>query len=224
MVLFTVAALAIGLAVVGYAVLQRGGSAPVDDLSPPGVAIPTELADGRTLGRADAPVTVEIWSDFQCPACGLLAERVEPSLIAEHVTPGTARIVYRDAAFQGIRTGATYDESVESAAAARCAADEGKFWQMHAWIFANWDGENQGAYRADRLRAIAQAAGLDMAAYDACMATGDKQVAVRAETADGVSGGINATPTLIINGSLYSGPLSVPEISRAISDAAQAAG
>jgi protein-disulfide isomerase len=216
MVLLSIAALAIGLTVIGFAVLSRPGSSLADEVTAPLTSVPAGLADGRALGRADAPVTVEIWSDFQCPGCRQLAQLVEPPLIEEFVASGAARLVYRDAAFQGKRVGRPYDESVEPAAAARCAADQGRFWQMHDWLFANWDGENQGAFRAERLRAIAQGAGLELAAYDACMAVGDRQAAVRAETNEGVAAGVNATPTLFINGRAYVGGLSVPEVSTAI--------
>ncbi len=219
MVLFTVGALAVGLAIIAFAVFGRPGAGPTtDDLTNPLSNIPAELADGRTLGRADAPVTIEIWSDFQCPACRTLAMRTEPSIITDFVVPGTVKFVYRDAAFQGARgSNPNYDESVEPAAAARCAADQGRFWQMHDWLFANWDGENEGAFRAARLRLIAEAAGLELGAYDACMATGDQQAAVRSETAAGLSSGVDSTPTMFINGTPIVGAPTPAELSAAAS-------
>jgi protein-disulfide isomerase len=156
------------------------------------------VADGRILGSPDAKVTVEIWSDFQCPACMTFATGLEPLTISGYVVTGKVKLVYRDAAFQGQRY--AYDESTEAAAASRCAADQGLFWQMHNWLFANWNGENEGAFAAPRLRAIATAAGLELATYDSCMAAGDQQTAVRTETASGLAAGINQTPTLFING------------------------
>jgi protein-disulfide isomerase len=219
MVLFTGAALLVGLAIIAFAVLSRP-AAPSDEIVGPAVIVPQHLAEGNALGSAAAPVTVEVWSDFQCPGCKSLAERVEPALIGQYVVPGVARLVYRDAAFQGQRAGRPYDESVEPAAAARCAAQQDLFWTMHGWIFANWNGENEGAFRAERLRAIAEAAGLDMAAYDACMATGQQQAAVRAETDQAVAAGIGVTPTLIISGEPYEGRLSAADIGAAIEAAA----
>lgn len=206
MALFTIAALAVGGLIVAFALLQR----PAQDLPPselisPTSRVPAELVDGRTLGLALAPVTVEIWSDFQCPACRTLAVGTEPSIISTYVEPGTTKLVYRDAAFQGQGGDPNYDESVEAAAGARCAADQGRFWQMHDWLFANWAGENEGAFRAERLRAIAEAARLDLGAYDACMATGQQQAAVRAETQQAVASGVNSTPTLSVNGTRYTG-------------------
>lgn len=223
MVIFTAVALAVGLAVIAYAVLLRPGPGPTtDDLTSPFSSIPAGLSDGRTLGRADAPVTIEIWSDFQCPACRTLAMQTEPSIITDFVVPGTAKFVYRDAAFQGTRgSNPNYDESVEPAAAARCAADQGRFWQMHDWLFANWDGENEGAFRAERLRLIAEAAGLEIGTYDACMATGDQQAAVRSETTAGLSAGVNSTPTIIVNGTPFVGAPTPAQLSQLILLAAQ---
>lgn len=217
--MFTAAAVVVGLAVVAFALLSRP-ALPTDDISPPLTDVPVTLEEGRTLGSAAAPVKVDIWSDFQCPGCRQLATRVEPPLIGQFVASGTAQFVYHDAAFQGARVGGSYDESVESAAAARCAADQGKFWVMHDWIFANWNGENEGAFRAERLRRIAEAAGLDMAAYDTCMAAGDKQAAVRAETQQGLAAGVNQTPTVFINGTMYTGRMTGPDLSAAIVAAA----
>ena len=219
MVLFTGAALVIGLAVVIFALLGQPAT-PSEQLQAPLAEVPVGLADGRALGSAQAPVTVDVWSDFQCPGCRQLATRVEPPLIVQFVKTGQARLVYHDAAFQGANVGAAYDESVESAAAARCGGDQGKFWQMHDWIFANWNGENLGAFRAERLRAIAEAAGLDMTSYDSCMAVGDKQAAVRNETSQALSNGVNQTPTLFINGIAFTGQTSVPAIGDAIVAAA----
>ena len=116
------------------------------------------------------------------PIARWLATRVEPPLVTQYVETGWARLVYHDAAFQGQKQ--SYDESVAAAAAARCAAEQGKFWQMHDWLFTN-SGERVGAFLPDRLSAMAQAAGLDMPAYDACMAGGEKQAAVRQETSEG---------------------------------------
>jgi protein-disulfide isomerase len=201
MVLFTGGALIVGALIVGFMLLNRPAPPSVADLLPPAADIPAgAVANGRILGSPDAKVTVEIWSDFQCPACMNFATVLEPPTITSYVVPGKVRLEYHDAAFQGQKSQATYDESVEPAAAARCAADQGLFWQMHNWLFANWNGENQGAFKADRLRAMATAAGLDLSKYDTCMAAGDKQTAVRSETASGLAAGINQTPTFIVNG------------------------
>jgi protein-disulfide isomerase len=221
----TVAVGVIGVLVVAVLLLVQGAAPRTVDLAslqPPLSVAPAALADGRSLGEADAPVTLEVWSDFQCPACGQLAEMVEPILIREYVTDGTLRIILRDAAFQGKRSGASYDESVEAAAGARCAAEQNLYWPFHNWLFANQVGENEGAFRDERLRAIATVAGLDVVAWDACRATGEQQTAARTETQQAVDQGVNATPTMILNGQVIVGIKSAEELGGLIEAAAQA--
>jgi protein-disulfide isomerase len=224
MALFTAGALVIGFAVVAFGLAQPRQAPLVAELISPAGRVPVALTEGRSLGSATAPVTVEIWSDFQCPACRHLATDVEPAIISTLVADGTARLVYRDAAFQGQRgSNPAYDESVEAAAGARCAADQGLFWQMHDWIFANWNGENDGAFTRDRLRSIAVSAGLNVDQYDACVATGKQQAAALGETRDAMAAGIDSTPTLIINGRRVAGVPTVAQLTQLINEAATSA-
>ncbi len=154
----------------------------------------------RALGPADAPVVIEVWSDFQCPACGFFARLIEPDLIDEYVRTGDVNLIYRDRAF--LDGDDPNGESHQSAAAARCSGDQGKFWQYHDYLFENQDGENKGAFNRETLDQIATAVGLDMDAFGSCM-EGDASVqAVSDETAQGAAAGVNSTPTLAINGVL----------------------
>ena len=203
MVLVTVAAVAFGLVVILLAsgVLGGRGSASTGELLVPIRPTPTELVDPanpRALGPADAPVTVEVWSDFQCPACGFWAIQVEPDLVDEYVKDGSVHFIYRDMAF--LDGGKPNGESQQSAAAARCAGDQGSFWPYHDYLYENQDGENEGAFSRERLDQIAEAVGLDMEAFDSCMSDSAALEAVRAETAQGQQAGLSSTPTLTING------------------------
>lgn len=229
MVLMTAGALVVGVVIIGAAVLMQNrpsgdGSLPAD-LTPPAESIPAGIqVDGQTMGDPNAPVTLQVYSDFQCPACRVFAEETEPLLRDTYVLNGTLKIVYMDAAFQGQRSGSAYDESVESAAAARCAGRQGEFWTYHDWLFANWDGENQGAFSAERLQAIADAIGLDRADWDACVASGEEQAAVRAATEAAVTtAGVSVTPTLNLNGEVIEGAASYSTLSPKIQAAAAAA-
>ncbi len=219
--LMTGAALLVGIVVIAFAFVSKpaGPASPSGGLIAPTTTIPTELVDGRSMGYAEAPVTLDIWADFQCPYCGQVARLIEPALIDQYVVPGYVRLVFHDLAFLGQSSSSGWDESVEAASAARCAADQGLFWQMHDWLFANQAGENAGGFAEDRLRSIAEAAGLDMGAYDSCMAAGDKQASVESDTSDEFAAGIHSTPTIKLNGSLYTGRLTLPDIEGAISAA-----
>jgi protein-disulfide isomerase len=205
MVLMSVAAVAVGLVVILLASGVLGGrsNGGTGDLLVPIRPTPTGLADPanpRTLGSADAPITIEVWSDFQCPACGFFARQVEPDLIDEYVKDGTVRLVYRDLAF--IDGGKPAGESQQAAAAARCAGEQGKFWPFHDYLFENQDGENKGAFDRKVLDQIATAVGLDMAGFGSCMDGDAQEQAVAAETAQGNQAGVTQTPSLAINGVL----------------------
>jgi protein-disulfide isomerase len=205
MVLVTIGAVAVGLVVILLASGILGGRNGGDagDLLVPIRPTPPELVDPtnpRALGPADAPVTIDVWSDFQCPACAFFAKSVEPDVVEELVRPGTVRLVYRDFAF--IDGGRSDGESQQSAAAARCAGDQGKFWQYHDYLFENQGGENEGDFNRDRLDQIAQAVGLDMTAYQSCRGGDAPEQAVKAETDQGRAVGVGSTPTLAVNGVL----------------------
>lgn len=210
MVLLSVGAVAIGLVVIlftsGVLGGRNGGS--TGDLLIPIRPTPPELVDPanpRALGPADAPVTIEVWSDFQCPACGFFALKVEPDLIDEYVATGDVHLVYRDLAFLDTPAGSQPKrdgESHQAAAAARCAGNEGKFWEYHDYLFENQNGENDGAFRREVLNQIAATIGLDAAAFDACMGDGTVVDAVIAESDIGNAAGVSSTPTLAINGVL----------------------
>jgi protein-disulfide isomerase len=205
MLLISVAAVAVGLVVILVAsgVLGGRGTTTTGDLLVPIRPTPVELTNadnGRALGTSGAPVTIEVWSDFQCPACDLFARQVEPDLIDQYVKNGTVLLVYRDMAF--IDGGDPNGESHQAAAAARCAAEQGKFWPYHDYLFENQKGENTGGFSADVLDAIGTAVGLDATAFNACMDGTTQEEAVAAETAQGSQAGVTSTPTVAINGVL----------------------
>lgn len=224
MLIATLGAVIVGVIIIGVVLVAgQGPTAGTAELTTPTHIPPVDLADGRAIGNADAPVTLDDWSDFQCPACGVQARETIPQLMDAYVRDGTLRIEYHDAAFQGRKSSSAFDESVEPAAAARCAAEQGKFWQYHDYLYWNQDGENEGAFRRERLEEIVAAVGLDEAAWTACFDSGTQQQAVRAETDDGAAQGIDRTPTIYINGEKQVGALSYEQLAQLIEAAAEAA-
>ncbi len=224
-VLMTAAAVVIAVAVIGFAAASQlgaggGGSSAI---VPPTESIPAGIpVDKEAMGNAKAPVTLTVYSDFQCPSCRLFATQTEPRLRNTYVQQGTLRIVYHDAAFQGARASSSWDESVEPAAGARCAGEQDLFWQFHDWLFANQRGENEGGFSQDRLNQIAQQVpGLDYATWQSCMASGAQQQIVKTQTQETISKGINSTPTLDINGKQILGAATYDDVAKVI-DAALA--
>jgi protein-disulfide isomerase len=187
----------------------------------PSVTVPAGLADGKALGSAGAPVTVEIWADFQCPVCGRLAREIEPRVVTEFVEKGIVRLIARDFAFLG--SSHTPDESLAAATAARCAAIQNRYWEYANFLYWNQQGENKGAFRQERLLAMADAAGLDRASFEACLKDSVVPRGVQQETVEGASSGVNATPTLFVNGQRMEGLPTYDQLATAIRQAAGSA-
>src|SRR5206468_891933 len=127
--LLTGAAIVVAVVIIGAVqLLPRSsvGAAAPGTRTAAGILVPssgtnTALASGRILGVATAPLTLTVWSDFQCPACQAFAKLIEPSLISDYVDTGRLLLVYRDHPIIG-------PESVAAASAARCADQQGRFW------------------------------------------------------------------------------------------------
>ncbi|MBI5742779.1 MAG: DsbA family protein [Candidatus Niyogibacteria bacterium] len=150
-------------------------------------------SDDRVLGNPSAPVTIIEYADFQCPFCGRFESTTVGQLKEKYVKTGQAKIIYRDFAFLG-------PESVESAEAARCANEQGKFWDFHDYLYAHQNGENQGAFAAMNLKKFAGALKLDQAKFDSCLDDHKYKSAVEASLKTGQALGVTGTPTTFVNG------------------------
>lgn len=216
--LVTVGILVVGILLVGAAAFSQLGSR--DDLEAPGDAYPVSLVDGRAIGAADAPVVMEVYEDFQCPVCARYSLEVEPILVSRYVAAGQLRIVHRDIAILGNRTDG--DESRLAGRGAYCADEQDAYWGFSHWLYNNQDGENAGGFRRERVLAIAEAAGLDVPAFTACLDGTAAAAEVTAVTDEAIGRGLNSTPTFFVNGEQVSGLRSADEMG-ALIEAALAA-
>jgi protein-disulfide isomerase len=153
----------------------------------------------NAMGDANAPITIEEFSDFQCPFCERFHEQTEPLVRQYYIDTGKVRFVYRSMGnwvSQNIGGGRT--ESQDAAAAAYCAGDQGKFWEMHAHLFANVLGEDVGSFTDRRLESIAEKAGLNMDEYRSCYNSGKFKDRVQKDMQDGMAAGVNGTPGFVL--------------------------
>ncbi len=206
----SIAGIAIGVLIVAVVAVGQLGDKATGRLKDPGIAYPAAIVNGDTLGAADAPVTLEVYEDYQCPVCAKYSLAVEPSVVNQYVIPGKVRIVHHDLGILG--TGAADDESKLTAAGAYCAIDQGKYWEYAHWIYNNQDGENQGGFRRERLTQIAVAAGLDEGKFTSCLDSAPAKQTVEAASTEALSLGINQTPTFSIGGQLSPGLKSAAEL------------
>lgn len=196
----TIGAVIVGVLLVGFLAVGQLGKKATATFVDPGVEYPVALIDGATIGSKDAPVTLEVYEDFQCPVCARYSLNVEPTLVANYVMPGTLRIVHHDIAILGNRS--PDDESKIAAVGASCATDQNRYWDYSHWVYANQAGENAAGFARDRLAGIAEAAGVDVSGFPACLDDSARVAAVAQATGDAGALGINSTPTMAINGQL----------------------
>lgn len=197
----TLAAIVVGVVIVAVVAIGQLGNRASGTFTDPRIAYPAGVIHDNTLGSADAPVTLEVYGDLQCPVCGRYSLDVEPALVARYVVPGKVRIVHHDFALLGrpSRTDPN-NESRIAASGAVCAVPQGRYWDFVHWMYANQSGENAGGFTRERTTAIATAAGLDGPALAACLDQPATTGAVDATTEKVIGMGINSTPTFYLNG------------------------
>lgn len=164
----------------------------------PTINFDLELAGAATKGRADAPLVVLEFSDFECPFCGRFSRGIYHQIQREYVDTGKVRYVYRHLPIERI-----HPNAMKAAEAAQCALAQGKFWEMHDRLFAN-----QKALAPPYLIAHAQALGLNMTAFQQCLG-GQTAVRVKQDLAEGLKAGITGTPAFFMGTVTKQGKLRV---------------
>lgn len=196
--LITVLFISLGAAFVLYAVL-----APT--LRPLAEVVTIEsraryMADGASMGDPNAPIQMVEYSDFQCPFCDRHYTETEPLLEQYYIDTGKVLFTYKSAGnFVSQNIGGARTESQDAAAAAYCAEDQGKFWEMHDSLFENnRDVEDQGSFTSRRLTTIAESVGLDMAEYQECFDSGKYEERVQDDLNEATTSGLQGTPFFVI--------------------------
>ncbi len=153
------------------------------------------------IGDPDAPVTIVEYTDYQCPYCARHAAQTLPQMLAEMVDTGRVRYVIKDFPLDSI-----HPEARAASVAARCAGEQGQYWEMHDALFTRqgeWGGLGRGA--AGVFASMAADLSMDEGAFAACMDSGRYDQAVQDNQDEGISFGINGTPAFFIDGYPISG-------------------
>jgi protein-disulfide isomerase len=138
-------------------------------------------------GLSTAKVTIVEFSDFHCPFC----KRTQAALARVRETYGDrVRIVYRD--FPLVQL---HPQARRAAQAARCAGDQGKYWEMHDAIYAG-DANSSDGY----VTGLATKIGADAPALLACLNAGAHDTAIQKDIDEGTALGVTGTPTFFVNG------------------------
>lgn len=198
-----VAGLLVLAGIIGFAVQNsREESKPV--------VLPA-TATGRdhaiVVGQADAPVTVDLYEDFQCPACGSL-EKLTGSTIGDLIDSGDVKVNYHIMSFLG-------PESKRAANAAAAAADEGKFQAFHDALFADQPVEHSGGYKTETLIEKGASVGLTSDAFVNAVRDGTYDGYVAQVDEDASRRGVTSTPSVFVNTKQLSPEQLTPEGFRA---------
>lgn len=137
---------------------------------------------------------------------------VKPELQTRYIDAGKVRLVWKDFAWIG-------EESRLSAQGARCAAQQGKFWEYHDHLYGNQRGENRGQFAAANLKQFAAALGLNAAAFNSCLDKAEDIPTIQRELTEARQRGVTATPTFYVNGQRLVGARSIEAFVAAIEDA-----
>jgi protein-disulfide isomerase len=167
-------------------------------LAIPPVPVVNITTDGPSRGGKNAPVTVAMFSDFQCPYCKQAIKQVDEILSGYNEK---VKFVYKHFPLNAI-----HKQAMAAAQASVCAQEQGKFWEYQGELFQLTD-LSTGA-----LRTAASGAGVDIDKFDKCLSTDKPRLKVKQDMDEGEKAGIGGTPAFIINGKLIRGLQSVEDL------------
>ncbi len=141
-----------------------------------------------SLGRADAPVTMVEFTDYQCPFCRRFESDSFAQLKKDYIDTGKVRFVSRDLPLE------FHPNAAPAAQAARCAGEQNKFWEMHDAIMK----DSSTDLSADAILSYGQKVSLDMPLFKACVGEKKFTESIKKDTADAGTLGISGTPSFVI--------------------------
>lgn len=192
LVAFVLVAFVVGFALGRYAFPTGTTTQPTgttgDGTQPtPTVDMKKLVDDDPAKGPANAKVTIVEFSDYQCPYCG----RVEPTVKQILSTYGDkVRFVYRDFPLSSL-----HQNAQKASEASECADKQGKFWEYHDKLY-----QNQSALDVTSLKKYAADLKLDTTKFNQCLDSGEMTAEVQKDEQDGVTAGVDGTPSFFING------------------------
>ena len=157
-------------------------------LSPP--RMPVDFDPERIRGDKNAPITMIEFTDFQCPFCEQSYDVVK-QLLKKY--EGKVRLSFRDLPLR--EANGEDSEVAGKADAARCAQEQGKFWEYHDQLFENQDANGMRVFQE-----YAENLGMDMAKFNACLDARTYRDPIQKDLREAISLAIPGTPFFYING------------------------
>ena len=169
-----------------------GGQTGKPDL-PLGPRQDVALGDAPVRGSRNAPMMIVEFADYQCPYC----QQMHPELkILQQELAGKVAVAFKDFPL------AMHANAEKAAEAARCAGEQGKYWDFHDMLFHNSDN-----LEVAQIKQYAHDLKLNQANFEACLDSGKEAAAVQKDQAQGKQLGVRATPSFFFNGRLFTGAM-----------------
>lgn len=147
------------------------------------------LLTDHTLGSKDAKITMEVYSDYQCPGCSYFEQNVFPLIRSKLIDTGKVKYIYHDFPI--------HQDAWLSAESTYCAGDQQKYWEMGSLLFQHIENQAPAA-----LKDYAKELNLNADAFAACLNGKKYKTYVEQLHQQGVEKGIAVTPSVFINGNL----------------------
>ena len=157
------------------------------------VRFTVDAGDAPFVGSENAPVTIIEFSDYECPFCSRFYTETEIQIRNDYVDTGKVKLVYKDFPLSSLHPSAQ-----KAAEAARCAGDQGKYWEMHDILFEKQ--QEWASLGVSKTAEYAATLGLDGGQFSSCLSTGKYTSAVQKDFNEGSSLGVSGTPTFFVNG------------------------
>ena len=138
-------------------------------------------------GDGGARVAIIEYADFECPYCGEFEQKTFPQLLSDYIATGKVKYFYRDLPLP------MHARALPAARAARCAGEQGKYWEMHDSLFAK-----QNSLSAPALLDRAQTLGLDTAKFTECQSSEKYTADIQKSVSGAQKMGIDGTPTFFL--------------------------
>jgi protein-disulfide isomerase len=144
-------------------------------------------AGNPSLGNPNAPVTMVMFTDYQCRFAQKFHFRAYKYLKAHYIDTGKLRFVLRDLPLN------IHQDAKPAAVAAHCAGEQGKFWEMHDTLI-----KNKGKLSQDDILGYAKSNDLESVSFKSCLISGRYDKDIDQDIADARNAGINGTPGFVV--------------------------
>jgi protein-disulfide isomerase len=175
--------------------------------------VPPPTAQNPSMGPMNAPVVIQIWSDFQCPFC----KRVLPAVQqVEQQFGKKVRLVWHDYPLPFHKNAEIAAEAAQAVFAQKGSAG---FWKYHDMVYGAAQPDGQGIDQADLVKMAQSMGGIDMTKFNADLASHKYKAKIDADEDEGKKAGINGTPAFVINGYFVNGAQPFSAFKKAIEQA-----